>query len=104
MRSAAADFSRSIVAWSSVPAKQPELELVERIERAAAMLDRAAAAFDRVLDALQRDQRVDSAQGAQRDGRALALAGRPLPQSEKVPPDARRAAAGAVARAVPFGP
>ena len=56
--------------------QQPELELVERIERPAAVLDRAAAPFDRILDSLQRDQRVDAAQRAQRDRGALRL--RPL--------------------------
>ena len=53
--------------------KQTDLEFVERVERPAAVLDRAAAAFDRILDALQRDQRVDAAEGAQGDRRALRL-------------------------------
>src|SRR4029077_3466219 len=43
------------------PGQQPELELVEGIERAAAMLDRTAAPLRRLLNALQRDERVDAA-------------------------------------------
>ena len=82
--------------------EQPELELVERIERPAAVFDRAAPAFHRVFDALQRNQRVDSAQGAQSHGRALRLrAPQPRP-ARSSPPDARRAAARAT-WPVPFG-
>ena len=55
--------------------EQSELNLVQRIERPAAVFDRAAPAFHRVFDALQRNQRVDSTQGAQRHGRALRLRG-----------------------------
>ena len=53
--------------------KQAELELIESVKRAPAMLDGAASAFDRVFDALQCNQGVDSAQSAQGYRRALRL-------------------------------
>src|ERR1051326_8898272 len=51
-------------------AQKPELDLVEGIECAAAVFHHTAAALDRILDALQRDQRIDAADGAQRQRRA----------------------------------
>ena len=45
--------------------QKAELELVECIERPAAVFDRAAAPLHRILDALQGDQGVDAADGPQ---------------------------------------
>ena len=50
--------------------EQPDLELVERIERDPAALDRALAALERVLDPLQGDQGVDAADHARPAGGA----------------------------------
>src|SRR5580693_2288665 len=55
------------------PRQQAELELVERVQRAAAVLDRAPAPFRRLLYTLQRNERVDAAERPQRHRRALRL-------------------------------
>src|SRR5580704_15414774 len=55
------------------PRQQTELEFVEGVERAAAMLDRAPAPFRRLLYTLQRNERIDAAERSQRHGRALRL-------------------------------
>ena len=56
-----------MVPWSSVPRQQPQLDLVERIERPAPVLDHPAAALDRILDFLKRDERIDAAECPQRN-------------------------------------
>jgi hypothetical protein len=83
--------------------QEAEPDLVQCIEGAAAMFDRPAAALDRILDALQGDQGVDPADGPQATG-GLAVCGVLASDNVKGPPLARRAIAGAEARAVPFGP
>src|ERR1700685_3013789 len=55
------------------PRQQAELELIEGIERAAAMLDCAAAPFHRLLDTLQRNEGIDAAEGPQCHRGALRL-------------------------------
>src|ERR1700688_4683168 len=55
------------------PRQQTELEFVEGVERAAAMLDRAPAPFRRLLYTLQRNEGVDAAERPQRHRRALRL-------------------------------
>src|SRR5580692_12138059 len=55
------------------PRQETELELVEGVERAAAVLDRPPAPFRRLLDTLQRNERVDAAERPQRHRRALRL-------------------------------
>ena len=73
-RAAAASRSRFTVEVSKLPDKQPDLEIVEHVERAAAARDRALAPLDRILvDALQREQRVDVAGGLWRCCRARLL-------------------------------
>ena len=47
---------------------QPELERIEHVERVAALGDRAFLALGRILDALQRDQRIDRRNRAQGAG------------------------------------
>ncbi len=83
-----------------------ELQLVrsERIERPAAIFDRATPALHRVLHPLQRNQRIDPAQCPQRDRRGLRLRRISFRPTEKVPPDARRAAPGVVASPVWVSP
>ena len=80
-RAAAASRSRFTVEVSKLPAKQPDLEIVEHIERAAAARHRALAPLDRILiDALQRKQRVDIASGLWRCSGACLLRGRRIRQ------------------------
>src|SRR5580704_6858356 len=55
------------------PRQETELEFVEGVEGAAAMLDRAPAPFRRLLDTLQRNERVDAAERPQRHSGALRL-------------------------------
>ena len=63
-------------AWREITAQEPDLELVERVEREPPPLDRMAPPLDRVFDALQRNQRVDAADGAQPRRRRSARAPR----------------------------
>ncbi len=63
------------MAWSKVPAKSPTLSSSSASKRPAAVFDGATPPFRRILDALERNQRVDTAQSAQPDGGALRLGG-----------------------------
>ena len=59
-----------------IAGQQFQLEIVEYVKRALAAREGALAPLGRVfLDALQRDQRIDAAKGAQRNGRVLRLWG-----------------------------
>ena len=53
--------------------QQAELEFIECIERPRALFDCTAPALNRILDALQGDQRVDSAERTQGNGGSLRL-------------------------------
>lgn len=55
--------------------QQPELELIKRIKRPAAIFHSAAAPFGRLFDALKGDQRVDAAKRAQRNRWILGMDG-----------------------------
>ena len=61
--------------------EQPQLDLVERVERPAPMFDYPAAALDRILDPLQRDECIDAAKRPQRHRRTLRLLARWLRQA-----------------------
>ena len=52
-----------MVEVSRLPDEQPDLEIVEHVERAPAPRHRTLAAFGRILDALHRQQRIDVAGG-----------------------------------------
>jgi hypothetical protein len=67
------------------------------------MFDRPAAALEGILDALQRNERINPADGPQGDCRPGAGDAFDSP-SVNGPPVRRRAGAGLEARAVPFGP
>jgi len=54
-------------------AKEPDLEFIQRVERPATVFDRAAPALHGVFDALERDQGVDTTQGAQRHRGTICL-------------------------------
>ena len=87
-----------------VAAQQPDLELVERVERHPPPLDRVAPPFGGVLDSLQCNKSVDAADRPQRRGDA-AGAGADSPSVTLKPPvGARRAGGGVATAAVPFDP
>ena len=78
-------------------AEQADLELVERIERHPATLDRMLSALGRVLEPLERDQRVDAADGAQTRPAQRPSARSCLAEREgalRRPPDRRRGGGG----------
>ena len=105
LKSVARRFQPQQRALIQSPGQEAKLELVEGVERAAAMLDRAPAPFRRLLDALQRNERIDAAQRPQRHRRALRFALAPKSDSAKVPLELRHAGGSAVATcAVPLGP
>ena len=84
-------------------AEQPDLELVERIERYPAALNRMLATLGRVLEPLQGNERIDAADGAQR-GRRRCRAGLSASPSVKALDAGLRMAGAAAAAAVPLGP
>ena len=96
-------MSRPSVAGVEVAAEEPDLELVEGIEREPAALDGVAPPLGRILDTLQRNKRVDAADGAQAVGAGAARRCVRLAEAESLPRPA--AAPGVVATAaVPFDP
>ena len=88
-----------------IAGQQPDLEVIQHVERAPAALHRALAAFDRVLlDALQRQQRVDIGGRLGRDGRSGSSGADVVSGSEKPVELVRLVFPEGVPRVVPFGP
>ncbi len=87
-----------------MPDKQSDLEVVEHVERAPAARHRTLAAFGRILDALQRQQRIDVAGRLGCGGGAVLPAVAGVSGSEKPVELVRRVLPAGDPSVVPFGP
>ncbi len=88
-----------------IAGEQPDLEIVEHVERALAARDRTPASLRRVfLDALKRKQRVDAGRGLRRGSARVSEAVATSSGSEKPVDLVRLALPAGVPIVVPFGP